>query len=116
MDNYFQKCPAMMEDGKFLSDYKSSNVRELGTRKDNNINTNNDYRQFLQNNTVKLMDNIWNKMKENTCIENGCISTNPTYVQSGYFNGQLKKYNEMMQNEKAFPCQKNNDYRIGFNN
>lgn len=116
MDNYFQKCPAMMEDGNFLCDYRSSYVRELGMKKNNNISNNNDFRQFLQNNSVKMMDDAWNKMKENTCIENGCISTNTTYVHSGYFNEQLKKYNKMMQNEKAYPCQNFNDYRIGFNN
>ena len=77
MDNRYwsQGCPALMQDGRFISNYVRSNVFDQFVRNVNEIKSAHDYRLFLQQNG----DSILNKeraylVKNNTCNINGkCV-------------------------------------------
>jgi len=65
-------CPALMSDGRFITNYVRYNVFDQMVRNVNEISNNHDYRHFLQNNG----DQILNKerqalVKNNTCAVNG---------------------------------------------
>ena len=74
MDNrYFNHgCPALMQDGRFITNYIRGNVFDQFIRNVNDVKTSAEYRQFLQ----KEGDNILNReraylVKNNTCSVNG---------------------------------------------
>jgi len=74
MDNrYFSLgCPALMQDGRFLTNYTRFNVVDQFVKKMNEINSAQTYRQFLQKNG----DDFLNKeraylVQNNTCSVNG---------------------------------------------
>ena len=117
MDNYFQKCPAMMEDGKIYTDYSDSVVRDSKIKQDNKLIDHNEYREFLQTNAKFLIDSTWSAMKKTECHENGCVFTGSnTYINPGYFFTQRTDYDNMMKNRDGFPCAQKDDYRLGTNN
>jgi len=59
-DNQFLGCPAMMNDGRFLSAYVDQQVIIDAIKRSNGINLckydNNDMRSFLQHNATSLMN------------------------------------------------------------
>lgn len=59
-DNQFLSCPAMMSDTRFLSTKQSSQVIVDAIKRSNGFNlcqmNNDDFRMFMQNNAVPLMD------------------------------------------------------------
>lgn len=62
------QCPARMEDGRSMTDYRPSNYIDDLIRADNNISNSLHYRVFLQNNANTLMD----KNRQIACLENCC--------------------------------------------
>ena len=96
MDNRFWSfgCPAKMADGRFTTNYTNDRVFNENIREINNIKTNCEYRQFLQNNTQKIMANEENYLKQWVCnvrccsqipIEcnnNGCHERQPSVKKS----------------------------------
>jgi hypothetical protein len=74
MDNRYWEngCPALMQDGRFLTNYIRGAVFDQFIRSVNEIKTATEYRQYLQSHG----DNIMNKeraylMKNNSCTVNG---------------------------------------------
>jgi len=72
-DNQFLGCPALMEDGRFLSTYVSSQVLVDAIRRSNNIDLcsrdNNDLRWFLQRNATGLMNQERSFiLRNNSCL------------------------------------------------
>jgi hypothetical protein len=55
-DNKNLSCPALMDDGRAFTDYRSSGFIDDLVRADNNISNSLQYRVFLQNNANALMD------------------------------------------------------------
>ena len=55
MDNryYEYKCPALMSDGRHLTNYINASVINQKIRKINKIESSDDYRAFLQKNATK---------------------------------------------------------------
>ena len=51
------KCPAKMNDGRLFTNYLPNSTLNSYVKKVNNITSENDYRQFLQKNGSKIMDN-----------------------------------------------------------
>jgi hypothetical protein len=49
------KCPALMNDGRYGTDYRPTADANLNIQKANNIQDNNDYRAFLVNNATAIM-------------------------------------------------------------
>jgi hypothetical protein len=80
MDNkYFQyKCPPLMQDGRFITNYIKSSTFEQFIRNVNKIDSAQEYKQFLQQNG----DTIINRERAycesvNTCPVNGrCLPIN----------------------------------------
>ena len=59
MDNCFHKCgcPALMSDGRLVTNYLNSDVFNHFIAKSNKKHTSNEYRAFLQKNGNKLINN-----------------------------------------------------------
>lgn len=53
MDNIFKSCPPKMEDGRFLTDYRTDSARNQYIKSINGLVRDDDYRIFLQQNTEK---------------------------------------------------------------
>ena len=78
MDNRYWSngCPALMQDGRFITNYVRPNIIDQIIKNENNISSSHDYRLFLQKNG----DSIINKereffIKNNTCNVNGkCLN------------------------------------------
>ncbi len=72
-DNRYMGCPAIMEDGRFMSTYVSSQVIVDAVKRANGIDLckydNNDMRAFFQRNAVKLM----NKERQFILDNNVCL-------------------------------------------
>jgi hypothetical protein len=50
-----QDCPALMSDGRFVTDYRPSNELHSSIRYHNRLYDSNQYRQFMINNAEKMM-------------------------------------------------------------
>jgi hypothetical protein len=57
MNNVYKNCPAIMNDGRFLTDYSGANRTTYEIQKINGIPNSNVFRTFLQNNATKIMAN-----------------------------------------------------------
>ncbi len=96
MDNYFQGCPPMMDDGRLFTDYRSSQVREEIFRYKNCLNSENEARTLRIENGNNIMDEEWDHLKNTkSCLNNKiCFHKNlTTRVTSGYNNAELLAYN-----------------------
>jgi hypothetical protein len=74
MDNRYwsNSCPALMSDGRFITNYIRFNVFDQFIRNINDIGDNHDYRAFLQNNAgeiIRLERDV--NVKQHTCNVNG---------------------------------------------
>ena len=78
MDNrYFNSsCPALMQDGRFITNFIPKRSFEQFIRNVNNINTSAEYRKFLQANGELIMKREREYIeKNNTCGVNGmCVN------------------------------------------
>ncbi len=78
MDNrYFNSgCPALMQDGRFITNFIPKRTFEQFIRNVNNINTPTEYRKFLQTNGETIINNERAFIeKTNTCGVNGmCVN------------------------------------------
>ena len=101
MDNFYKNTPAKMSDGRFLTDYRSSNVRELNNMYVNNVTNSNNYRRLLQLNGEKFIDNEFcNYKKVYTETNNDkCIHNYSTVVRSGDHYDELHKHNKIALNK-----------------
>jgi hypothetical protein len=66
-NNKFPDCPALMEDGKIFTDYRSNKIAELDLAKKNKIGDSQSYRLFLQNNAEKIIINNKEEMQKYVC-------------------------------------------------
>ncbi len=80
MDNFFNNCPAKMEDqGRHLSDFQSSTRRDEYIKYVNDVVRDDQYRLFLQLNGKEIMDREWAyNNKYNKCWVNDCVHNYPT--------------------------------------
>ena len=85
-NNKYFDSPARMDDGRAFTDYRSSNSIDDMIKYSNNIGSSYEYRQFLINNAV----NIMNVINQNTASKMGCNSCNyepvPFNTQCDYNN------------------------------
>ena len=84
-NRYFSyDCPALMQDGRFITNYTRQRVFDQYIRGINNINSAQDYKDFLQNNgdTIINRERAYND-EQNICkIDGKCVSvsTYPAYM------------------------------------
>ena len=85
-NNKYFDCPARMDDGRGFTDYRPNSTVNDMIRYSNNIMGSNEYRQFLINNAV----NIMNVSNQYTASKMGCNSCNyepvPFNTQCDYNN------------------------------
>ena len=96
MDNYFQGCPPMMDDGRLFTDYRSSQVREELFRYNNCVASENESRTLRIDNAEDIMDRDWLQIRANkSCFpRRKCFHKNPTTrVTTAYNNAELLAYN-----------------------
>lgn len=122
MDNYYKECPAKMEDGRFFTDYRTSNTREQYVKTINGIVRDDEYRMFLQQNGEKIMDGEWDYMRRNTCRPQRCVHTLPTRMTQGSAYRELMLYNDVetgriKKTDPVYPkCANMSDYRVSHTN
>lgn len=77
MDNRYFKygCPALMQDARFITNYMDKRVFDQYIRNVNNINSAQDYKNFLQANTNTIINREQEYLlKTNTCAVHGlCV-------------------------------------------
>jgi len=84
-NRYFShNCPALMQDGRFITNYTRQRVIDQYIRDINNIESAQDYKDFLQNNgdTIINRERAYND-ENNVCRNDGkCmpISTYPPFM------------------------------------
>ena len=65
-NNKFQDCPAQMEDGRYITDYRPNVMINTQLEKQNGIERNNyEYRQFLIHNGNKIMEANMDVLQKN---------------------------------------------------
>lgn len=102
-NNKYFDCPARMDDGRAFTDYRPNSTVNDMIRYSNNIYGSNEYRQFLINNSVNIM-NITNNY---TSSKMGCNSCNTEEVP----------FNNTCDYNNNFPvCKNNNNSGLGTKN
>lgn len=119
MDNYFQNCPPMMEDGRHLTDFKTATRRNEYVKYINDIWRDDQYRLFLQLNGKEIMDreNAYHN-KYNRCWVNDCIHHYPTRSLPRHFYQERESFDSIFNLQTHKPlehmrqCKKYNDFRL----
>jgi hypothetical protein len=65
-NNRFTKCPALMSDSRTFTDYRSSCYVNALLQNKNNIQSSDEYRTFLTNNGVKILESSSKYFKHKT--------------------------------------------------
>ena len=77
MDNRYYKynCPPLMNDGRFISNYVRSSTFDQYIKNVNDINSSSKYRQFLQSNGDKILNNLKSYYRDSSVckIEGKCL-------------------------------------------
>ena len=95
-NNKYFKCPPMMSDGRHFTDYRPSCVVNNLANDKNNITGSYEYRQYLINNSLKLMN--MNKMY--ACQKNCCSPCNTSLLEENTTKVCNKKSCVTVQNKK----------------
>ena len=113
MDNFYMQCPPMMSDGRLFTDYRTNVRTNEHIKYVNNIERNDDYRVFLQDNGAKILDDQWCVMKNfKCCNNNNCVHIYPTRMNPALFAQERKAVDALnTKNSPNFKCPKLNDYR-----
>jgi len=113
MDNYFQGCPPMMNDGRLFTDYRSSQVREELYRYNNCVRSENEARTLRIENANQQMDEEWEYLRDTrSCFpRKNCFHRHPsTRVTTNYNTAELLAYNgEIKPTKCGTDC---SDYRL----
>src|SRR5690606_28863493 len=124
MDNYFQSCPPMMEDGgRHMNDYQSATRRNEYIKYVNDIWRDDQYRLFLQLNGKEIMDREWAYNRQNnSCWVNDCVHNYPTRQNPRQFFQEREAYDSIFNlktNKEMAPlrqCRKYRDFRLNPDN
>jgi hypothetical protein len=116
MDNFYSNCPARMDDGHFLTNYKTASSYNEYIKFMNGIVRDDDYRLFLQLNADKIMDSEWLYLKKNdSCWNNACVHKYNTRMDPRFFVQERDDANLLFRtNElpKRLNCPRFADYRL----
>ena len=121
MDNYYFNCPAKMDDGRFLTDYRTASTREEQTKqkineqKGVNVERNDDFRVYLQLNGVNMINDQWKyERTHDACINNACAHQYPLRQSSKDFTTE-RIQSGLLLSAAVLPasmiCKKYDDYR-----
>jgi hypothetical protein len=91
MDNFYQSCPARMNDSRFITDYRNPTIRERENKRLFGSEITEDvYRESLQKFGSRLHIDM-----SNTCATNTCIHKGKTRVVNKDLYDELKTYNDV---------------------
>jgi hypothetical protein len=103
MDNRYHNynCPAIMNDGRFLTSHVRSSTMDQYIRSINGINTGHEFRHFLQENGSTLINNIKGYHRQNsTCNVNGqCLPMSGSVNTQSIVNDKSAWYEELLDND-----------------
>lgn len=113
MDNYYNMCPPMMDDGRLFTDYRSSQIREEVFKYKNCAISENEARTIRIDNGEEIMDEEWDYLTATkSCFpRDKCYHQHPTTrVSTFYNNAELLAYNGELPAPK---CNRGcHDYRL----
>ena len=66
-NNKFPDCPALMEDGKIFTDYRSARLADINLQNEKKLNDSQSFRVFLQENATKMIINNKNELSKYVC-------------------------------------------------
>lgn len=114
MDNFFKTCPAKMEDGRHVTDYRPHTQLEEQIKYINGIVRDDEARIFLQANAEKIMNNEWEHLRQTrSCWVNECIHKYPNLMYPPWFSEELYNYNNLSNPRRPFlNCPSYPDYRM----
>jgi len=116
MDNFYQNCPAKMDDGRFTTNYRTDSCINEQIKYVNGIVRDDDYRYFLQQNGQKLMENEWSYLKNNYyCMNNACVHTYPLRMDPRNFKLEKERADLLFLSNNLpdnFKCKMYDDYRL----
>ena len=115
MDNFFTHLPGRMNDSRILTDYRSSDTRELSNMNINGIVNEHEYRKVLQQNGETIIDTEWDHLKRtNTKPQKICPHSYPLRSSPAMLNEELTRYTEVFtgKSNNAPKCQNLSDYRL----
>jgi hypothetical protein len=116
MDNYYTNCPAKMDDGRFITNYKSSTCNNEYIKYVNGITRDDEYRLFLQLNATKMMDSEWIYLKQNdSCWNNACVHKYPLRMDPRDFTQERLNANILFKTNNLpidLQCKNLSDYRL----
>lgn len=108
MDNFYHQCPPQMEDqGRHLTDFRSTTVRDEYLKAKNNIYRDDDFRLYLQTNATDLMSsrNRYH-LANNRCWVNDCVHKYPTRCNLHTMAKEKEVYDSMydINTRKTLEC------------
>ena len=114
-DNYYPECPAIMNDGRQFTDWRTATVREQFNKNINGFTRDDELRNFYQQNGKGIMDAEWNYLKVNAyCFPSKCTHYNPTLSSNQLDYDEMQRYNSIATG-RAGPevgiCRPMRDYR-----
>ena len=89
-NNKYFDCPALMSDGRIMTDYRSSTTLNDMIRLNNKVHSSNDYRQFLVNNAEDIMNVNENYITEKNACKSGKLVEVP-FARVCNYNTQYGK-------------------------
>jgi len=99
MDNYYQRCPAMMNDqGRNLTNFKTSNTYNEEMRYLNGVYRDDDYRLFLQNYGKQIAFKQFQSLRNAnlaTCEPTDCVHIYPTSPMTMDFINERLAYDSI---------------------
>tara|TARA_B100001287_G_scaffold261143_1_gene249880 strand:- start:87 stop:485 length:399 start_codon:yes stop_codon:yes gene_type:complete len=91
---YHDNCPAKMSDGRFASIYLNDYVFNETIKKENGLMGNNEFRKYLQDNAVDLMNHDFKKVISCSCSAHKCVHNHSRVrVKSESFGEEMVRYN-----------------------
>ena len=115
-DNYYKQCPAIMNDGRQFTDWRSATVREQFNKNINGFTRDDELRNFYQKNGRDIMNVTWNYLKTTAdCLPNKCVHYNPTLSSNELDYLEMQKYNAVSlgtAGKDIGKCKQYDDYRL----
>jgi len=105
-----------MDDGKFLTNYKTASCYNEYIKYMNGIVRDDDYRLFLQMNADKIMDSEWMFLRKNdSCWNNACVHNYNLRMDPRNFNKERDAADLLFKSRElptTLKCHKYADYRL----